>query len=113
MRYGLDSNFNAKLGDFGLARLVDHRRESDTTVLAGTEGTWRQRLLHTTGKATKKLDMYSFGMVALEISCGRRSIVLKEEPSKVTLVEWVWELYGKGQNLEAVDKKLSFECSSE
>ncbi|XP_021802439.1 L-type lectin-domain containing receptor kinase IX.1-like [Prunus avium] len=34
----LDSNFNAKLGDFGLARLVDHGRQSQTTVLAGTMG---------------------------------------------------------------------------
>ncbi|KAI7992339.1 L-type lectin-domain containing receptor kinase IX.1, partial [Camellia lanceoleosa] len=34
----LDSNFNAKLGDFGLARLVDHGKNSQTTILAGTRG---------------------------------------------------------------------------
>ncbi|CAA2963895.1 L-type lectin-domain containing receptor kinase -like [Olea europaea subsp. europaea] len=34
----LDSSFNAKLGDFGLARLVDHEKGSQTTVLAGTMG---------------------------------------------------------------------------
>ncbi|KAF8692166.1 hypothetical protein HU200_039768 [Digitaria exilis] len=34
----LDASFNAKLGDFGLARLVDHGRGSHTTVLAGTMG---------------------------------------------------------------------------
>ncbi|CBI25097.3 unnamed protein product, partial [Vitis vinifera] len=36
----LDSDFNAKLGDFGLARLVDHGKGSQTTVLAGTWDTW-------------------------------------------------------------------------
>jgi len=34
----LDSNFNAKLGDFGLARLVDHVRASQTAYLVGTRG---------------------------------------------------------------------------
>jgi serine/threonine protein kinase len=34
----LDAAFNAKLGDFGLARLLDHGRASHTTVLAGTMG---------------------------------------------------------------------------
>ena len=34
----LDSNFNAKLGDFGLARLVDHDKASQVTDLAGTKG---------------------------------------------------------------------------
>ncbi|KAK9938098.1 hypothetical protein M0R45_014857 [Rubus argutus] len=36
----LDSNFNAKLGDFGLAGLVDHGKPSQTTVVAGPKATW-------------------------------------------------------------------------
>ncbi|XP_062087311.1 L-type lectin-domain containing receptor kinase IX.1-like [Humulus lupulus] len=107
----LDSNFNAKLGDFGLARLVDHERGSDTTVLAGTRGYMAPECL-TTGKSSKESDIYSFGVVALEISCGRKPVVVNEEPSKVMLVQWVWELYGKGQIFEAVDKKLSMECEN-
>ncbi|PON98505.1 Serine/threonine protein kinase [Trema orientale] len=102
----LDSNFNAKLGDFGLARLVDHEMGLDTTLVAGTRGYMAPECV-TTGKASKESDVYSFGVVALEICCGRRPIVLNAaEPSKVRLVEWVWELYGKGQLLEAVDKGL-------
>ncbi|XP_062087300.1 L-type lectin-domain containing receptor kinase IX.1-like [Humulus lupulus] len=102
----LDLHFNAKLGDFGLARLVDHERGLDTTVLAGTRGYLAPECV-TTGKASKESDVYSFGVVALEICCGRKSIVPNpEDPKKVRLVEWVWELYGRGQLLEAVDKGL-------
>ncbi|KAK9012848.1 hypothetical protein V6N11_040880 [Hibiscus sabdariffa] len=101
----LDSNFNAKLGDFGLARLVDHDMGSQTTVLAGTMGYLAPECV-TTGKASKESDVYSFGMVALEIACGRKPVEARAEPSKVRLLEWVWDLYGKGQLLEAVDERL-------
>ncbi|KAJ6739829.1 hypothetical protein OIU79_000057 [Salix purpurea] len=60
----------------------------------------------TTGKASKESDVYSFGVVALEITCGRRSVETRQETSKVSLVEWVWNLYGRGQLLDAVDKML-------
>ncbi|KAF3955990.1 hypothetical protein ACB098_03G075100 [Castanea mollissima] len=104
----LDSNFNAKLGDFGLARLVDHELGSQTTVLAGTMGYLAPECV-ITGKASKESDCYSFGVVSLEIACGRKPIQPQAEPSKVSLIEWVWDLYGKGQLLEAVDKGLSME----
>ncbi|GMH25279.1 hypothetical protein Nepgr_027122 [Nepenthes gracilis] len=101
----LDSNFNAKLGDFGLARLVDHDLGSQTTVLAGTVGYLAPECL-ITGKSSKESDVYSFGVVALEIACGRKSVKLEEEPSKVRIVEWVWDLYGKGLLIEAIDRTL-------
>ncbi|XP_062087304.1 L-type lectin-domain containing receptor kinase IX.1-like [Humulus lupulus] len=102
----LDLNFNAKLGDFGLARLVDHEMGLNTSVVAGTRGYMAPECA-ITGKASKESDVYSFGVVSLEICCGRRSIMLNEEDQeKVSLVEWVWELYGRGQLVEAVDKGL-------
>ncbi|XP_042993376.1 L-type lectin-domain containing receptor kinase IX.1-like [Carya illinoinensis] len=104
----LDANFNAKLGDFGLARLVDHELGSQTTVLAGTMGYLAPECV-TTGRASKESDVYSFGVVCLEIACGRKPVDPREEQSKVRLVEWVWNLYGKGQILEAVDKGLSMQ----
>ncbi|KAL4625300.1 hypothetical protein ACB092_05G015700, partial [Castanea dentata] len=104
----LDSNFNAKLGDFGLARLVDHELGLQTTVLAGTMGYLAPECF-TTGTASKESDIYSFGVVCLEIACGRKPINPRVEPSKVRLVKWVWDLYGNGQLLEAVDKRLGME----
>ena len=58
----------AKLGDFGLARLVDHARASRTTDLAGTRG-YIDLGCVAICKASKELDVYSFGIVALELSC--------------------------------------------
>ncbi|GMQ01391.1 hypothetical protein CsSME_00048045 [Camellia sinensis var. sinensis] len=102
----LDSNFNAKLGDFGLARLVDHGKGSQTTVLAGTMGYMAPEYL-VTGKANKGSDVFSFGVVALEIACGRKPIDFKVPESQMRMVEWVWDLYGAGRLLEAaVDLKI-------
>ncbi|KAI7992653.1 L-type lectin-domain containing receptor kinase IX.1 [Camellia lanceoleosa] len=102
----LDSNFNAKLGDFGLARLVDHGKVSQTIVLAGTIGYMAPECL-VTGKANKESDVFSFGVVALEIACGRKPIDLKVPESQMRMVEWVWDLYGTGRLLEAaVDPKI-------
>lgn len=104
----LDSSFNAKLGDFGLARLVDHDLGSQTTVLAGTLGYLAPECV-TTGKASKESDVYSFGVVCLEITCGRKPIEPRAEPSQVRLIEWAWDLYGKGEFVQAMDKGLSME----
>ncbi|KAG8368540.1 hypothetical protein BUALT_Bualt15G0056200 [Buddleja alternifolia] len=101
----LDSNFNAKLGDFGLARLVDHEKGSQTTVLAGTMGYMAPECA-ITGKASKETDVFSFGVVALEICCGKRPIDPKAPDGEVNLVEWVWSLYGLGKLLEAADPRL-------
>ncbi|XP_074579477.1 L-type lectin-domain containing receptor kinase IX.1-like [Curcuma longa] len=101
----LDSAFNAKLGDFGLARLIDHDLSWKTTVNAGTLGYMAPEYLNT-GKASKESDVYSFGVVALEIACARR-------PSTGKLVERAWEFYGKGRVVEAADEKLNGEFDEE
>ena len=87
----LDSNFNAKLGDFGLARLVDHELGSQTTVLAGTTSYLASKCF-TTSNTSKESDIYSFGVVFLEIACGRKPIEPQAEPNKVRPVELVWDL---------------------
>jgi serine/threonine protein kinase len=70
----LDASFHAKLGDFGLARLVGHGRPSHTTVIAGTMGYIDPDIM-LTGRANTESDVYSFGVVLLEIACGRRPLV--------------------------------------
>lgn len=67
----LDSDFNVKLGDFGLARLMDHDLGPKTTGLAGTIGYLAPEYIRTS-RASKESDIYSFGIVALEIVTGRR-----------------------------------------
>ncbi|CAL2254018.1 unnamed protein product [Prunus armeniaca] len=104
----LDSNFQCELGDFGLARLVDHGEKSQTTIIAGTRGYMALEYV-TTGKASKESDVYSFGVVALEIACGRKPIDFNLESSQIELVKWVWELYGEGKVIPAADPKLNGE----
>jgi serine/threonine protein kinase len=101
----LDSSFNAKLGDFGLARMVEHAKGSQTTALAGTMGYMAIECV-ISGRASKESDIYSFGIVALEIACGRKAIDSKAKEDEIILVEWVWELYGRGELLDAADSRL-------
>ncbi|THG15384.1 hypothetical protein TEA_013490 [Camellia sinensis var. sinensis] len=82
----LDSNLNAKLGDFGLARLVDHGKDSKTTILARTKGYMAPEYLDIL-KASKESDVYSFGIVALEIACGRESIDFNVRESQMILMQ--------------------------
>ncbi|ESQ41004.1 hypothetical protein EUTSA_v10012947mg [Eutrema salsugineum] len=106
----LDSNFNARLGDFGLARLMDHELGPQTTGLAGTFGYMAPEYI-STGRASKESDVYSFGVVTLEIVTGRKSVDPRQgrvEP-ETSLVEKVWDLYGKGQVITAVDEKLGID----
>lgn len=101
----LDSGFNVKLGDFGLARLMDHELGPQTTGLAGTFGYLAPEYV-STGRASKESDVYSFGVVALEIATGRKSVDPMYQSLEMSLVEWVWDLYGRGQVVEAMDERL-------
>ncbi|KAI7740759.1 hypothetical protein M8C21_001192 [Ambrosia artemisiifolia] len=105
----LDANFNARLGDFGLARIMDHDKSPVSTLTAGTMGYLAPEYLQY-GKATDKTDVFSYGVVVLELCCGRRPIEREPEGHKmINLVDWVWELHSKGAICDAVDKRLNKE----
>ncbi|CAL4982941.1 unnamed protein product [Urochloa decumbens] len=106
----LDESYNAKLGDFGLARFIDHAVGVQTmTAVSGTPGYVDPESL-ITGKASAESDVYSFGVVVLEVTCGKRPMSLQLDGDKKNsifrLVEWVWGLYGRGSALEAADERL-------
>ncbi|KAM3296612.1 hypothetical protein ACQJBY_038783 [Aegilops geniculata] len=102
----LDASFNPKLGDFGLARLVDHSRDGYTTMLAGTKG-YMDPECAVTSRASAETDVYSFGVVLLEVACGRRPIApLLEDEDRVVLVQWIQKLYGGGTLLDTADARL-------
>lgn len=105
----LDVNYNARLGDFGLARLMDHDKSPVSTLTAGTMGYLAPEYLQY-GKATEKTDVFSYGVVILELACGRRPIEKEPEGQRmVNLVDWVWGLHSEGKIVEAADKRLNGE----
>ncbi|CAO2185016.1 unnamed protein product [Urochloa humidicola] len=110
----LDESFNAKLGDFGLARFIDHAVGMQTmTAVSGTPGYVDPESL-ITGQASAESDVYSFGVVVLEVTCGRRPMSLQsvsgggggQKNAVFRLVEWVWDLYGQGCAIAAADERL-------
>lgn len=110
----LDEAFNAKLGDFGLARQVEHNKSPDATVAAGTMGYLAPEYL-LTGRASEKTDVFSYGAVVLEVASGRRPIEKdtngagKAAGKNSNLVEWVWSLHREGKLLTAADPRLNGE----
>ncbi|KAF6151174.1 hypothetical protein GIB67_037382, partial [Kingdonia uniflora] len=105
----LDSDYNAHLGDFGLARLLQNENIVPMTMLAGTPGYLAPECSYT-GKSTPESDVFSFGVVVLEVICGRRSTGGIWENN---LVDDVWSLHGKGELLECVDEKLEINFNEE
>ncbi|GLT50543.1 hypothetical protein SLA2020_240240 [Shorea laevis] len=101
----LDSSFKVKLGDFGLAKLMDHELGRITTGLAGTFGYLAPEYI-STRKASKESDVFSFGVVILEIATGRKCTDQMGGESNLGLVEWVWDLYGKGKLHFGVDERV-------
>jgi serine/threonine protein kinase len=108
----LDSNFNARLGDFGLARAIDNEKTSyaEAEGVLGTVGYIAPECFHT-GKATQHSDVYAFGAVLLEMVSGQRP------GARIggfhVLVDWVWSLYREGNLLRAVDERLGSDYVAE
>ena len=100
----LDEEFQARLGDFGLARQVEHDKSPEATVAAGTMGYLAPEYL-LTGRASDKSDVFSFGVLVLEVACGRRPI----QNGGGNLMEWVWTLHGDGRLTSAGDGRLNGE----
>ncbi|WVY91641.1 hypothetical protein V8G54_037155 [Vigna mungo] len=99
----LDTDFSTKLGDFGMAKFVDPRLRTQMTGVVGTYGYLAPEYIHG-GRASKESDIYSFGVVALEIACGRRTY--KDGEFHVPLVNWVWQQYMRGNVLNVADERL-------
>ncbi|KZV58216.1 Kinase [Dorcoceras hygrometricum] len=98
----LDSEFNAKLGDFGLAEVYRHSfRARDATVPAGTMGYLAPEYAFS-GVPTVKTDVYSFGVVVLEVATGRRPV----DEESLAVIDFVWDLWEKGSICKAADPKL-------
>ncbi|XP_066373549.1 L-type lectin-domain containing receptor kinase SIT2-like [Miscanthus floridulus] len=77
----LDSEFNGRLGDFGLAKSYNHGTDPQTTRVVGTMGYLAPELVRM-GKASPLTDVFAFGTFLLEVTCGHRPV----ESSSLVLV---------------------------
>ncbi|RCV19123.1 hypothetical protein SETIT_3G358600v2 [Setaria italica] len=108
----LDSRHVAKLGDFGLARFTEHEIElKNTCNIAGTPGYVDPDFV-TTGKRSRVSDVYSFGIVLLEIVSGRRPAVVDHQTMVTPLLLWVWGKNNGEAILEAADAALREESTA-
>ncbi|CAA7408544.1 unnamed protein product [Spirodela intermedia] len=105
----LDEKMNARIADFGLVRLFPVDRTHLTTSLAGTVGYLApEYVIH--GVLTEKADVYSFGVMLLEIICGRRNSCPKKADS---VLQMVWRHYQAGTLVESVDERVKEEVAAE
>jgi serine/threonine protein kinase len=102
----LDSEMNARLGDFGLARSHDHGADAHTTHVAGTWGYIAPELARL-GKATKATDVFAFGMLMMEVACGRRPIWVNiDNGEPLALADWALAAWRGGSITGATDPRL-------
>ncbi|GMH24266.1 hypothetical protein Nepgr_026109 [Nepenthes gracilis] len=110
----LDKDLNAKISDFGLARLDEEENTHIITKIAGTIGYMAPEYAMR-GYLTDKADVYSFGVVVFEIVSGKSNTTYrpKEEEEFVYLLDWAYVLHEQGNLLELMDPSLGSDYSEE
>ncbi|XP_054796502.1 cysteine-rich receptor-like protein kinase 2 isoform X2 [Prosopis cineraria] len=106
-RFLFDDDLQPKIADFGLARLLPEDKTHLNTRFAGTLGyTAPEYAIH--GQLSEKVDVYSYGVVILEIISGRRNNELNVNGAAEGefLLQQAWKLYKRGIHIELVDDTL-------
>ncbi|CAM6039846.1 unnamed protein product [Sphagnum compactum] len=94
----LDKDLQARIADFGLALLFPEDQTHITTMhIAGTKGYLAPEYA-TCGQLTEKVDVYSFGVLVLEIMSGRKNIDPNLPPQDIYLLDIAWRLARKTKN---------------
>ncbi|KAL0447430.1 UNVERIFIED_CONTAM: Receptor-like protein kinase [Sesamum latifolium] len=104
----LDSDFEPKIADFGLAKILIKKNEPNTmSAVAGSFGYIAPEYAYTT-KVNEKIDVYSFGVVLLELVTGREPNCGDEHTS---LAEWAWKHYGGEKPIaDVLDEEIKEAC---
>ncbi|GAB2229449.1 hypothetical protein Droror1_Dr00023592 [Drosera rotundifolia] len=100
----LDSSFNPKIADFGLAKQFVKRGQAHTvTAVAGSFGYLAPEYGYMS-KVNEKIDVYSFGVVLLELTTGKEPT---NAGDNLNLADWAWKHYSNGnQSAEILDKQV-------
>ncbi|KAK9989776.1 hypothetical protein SO802_030015 [Lithocarpus litseifolius] len=106
----LDQEMNPKISDFGLARIVGGTQtEANTTKIVGTYG-YISPEYASEGIFSVKSDVFSFGVVLLEIISGRKNTSFYQSEQAMSLLGYVWRLWTDQKVLDLMDKTLQDAC---
>ena len=92
----LDKSFNARISDFGIAKLLKTDQTKTTTAIRGTKGyvapEWFKNL-----PVTTKVDTYSLGILLLELVCCRKNFDIDKKEGQIVLADWAWDCLKEGK----------------
>ncbi|KAF5949200.1 hypothetical protein HYC85_015157 [Camellia sinensis] len=98
----LDEDFNVKIFDFGLSKLIDKDQSQVITMMRGTPGylapEWLSSII------TEKVDFYSFGVVVLEMLCGHKNLDRSQPEEDMHLLDLFERKAEEERLLDIVDK---------
>lgn len=102
----LDDQLNPKISDFGMARLfLEDATHVNTFRISGTFGYMAPEYAMN-GYLSAKTDVFSFGILVLEIVSGRKNMVRHLDDEKIDLLNYTWKLSEEGRSLEIVDPSV-------
>ncbi|XP_019191635.1 PREDICTED: systemin receptor SR160-like [Ipomoea nil] len=104
----MDSDFNAKIADFGLAKMLASEGDPETaSAIVGTFG-YIAPEYGSTRKVDAKSDIYSFGVVLLELTTGREAVIANED---INLAQWAHKHQREGNAIaDALDEEMKDPC---
>lgn len=107
----LDAEMNPKISDFGLARIIDGKQtEAITNRVVGTYG-YMSPEYALDGSFSVKSDVFSYGIVVLEIISGRRNTGFYQSKEALNLVGYVWNLWREKKAMEIAEVGIRKSCN--
>ncbi|XP_031500168.1 cysteine-rich receptor-like protein kinase 10 [Nymphaea colorata] len=109
----LDEDMNPKISDFGTAKIVDtDQTQTETLEIMGTRGYMAPEYL-LQGRVSVKIDVYSFGVLLLEMISGKKNFSLIQQENDENLLNYVWRLWGENKAMQVVDQILEGTCDND